>query len=257
MIILLFYGESDIGAVRQENQDCFTFTEIGNDCFLAAVFDGMGGLSSGARASELARDVFVRYVTKNLEKYKKSSGKMVIHDDVTVKNILTEGVSRANHSLYMESITLSKNEGMGTTIAAILVIEKKAYICHVGDSRVYALVANKLTKLTRDHSLVQYLVDTEQISKAEAERHPQKNVLLKAIGTEDVVAPDISVMNFSKAKHYLICSDGLNLHISDGEIEEILASDTPADEKVKTLISLARGRGERDNTTVLVISSQT
>ena len=252
---MFFYGESDIGAVRQENQDCFTLTEIGNDCLLAAVFDGMGGLSSGARASELARDVFVKYVTKNLEKYKKSSGKIVIHDDNVVKNILTDGVARANHSLYMESITLTKNEGMGTTLAAILVIAKKVYICHVGDSRVYALVSNRLTKLTRDHSLVQYLVDTEQISRAEAERHPQKNVLLKAIGTEDAVSPDISVMNFAKAKHYLICSDGLNLHISDDEIEEILISDTTAEQKVRSLIALARGRGERDNTTVLVISS--
>lgn len=252
---MFFYGESDIGAVRQENQDRFTFTEIGDDCFLAAVLDGMGGLSSGSRASELARDVFVKYVTKNLEKYKKSTGKIALHDDAVVKNILCEGVARANHSLYMESITLSRNEGMGTTLAAILVIAKKAYICHVGDSRVYALISNKLTRLTRDHSLVQYLVDTEQISRAEADRHPQKNVLLKAIGTEEAVTPDISVMNFSKAKHYLICSDGLNLHISDDEIEAILLSDTPADEKVKTFISLARGRGERDNTTVLVISS--
>lgn len=252
---MFFYGESDIGAVRHENQDCFSFTEIGEDCFLAAVFDGMGGLSSGSHASSLARDTFVKYVTKNLEKYKKSTGKIAVHDDTAVKNILCEGVSRANHTLYMESLTLQSRSGMGTTLAAILVIAKKAYICHVGDSRVYALVSGKLCRLTKDHSLVQYLVDTSQISEGEAARHPQKNVLLKAIGTDETISPDISVMSFSKAKHYLICSDGLTLHISDDEIEDVLLADSDASEKVKTLISLARGRGERDNTTVLVISS--
>lgn len=255
MIILFFYGESDIGAVRQENQDRFAFTEIGEDCFLAAVFDGMGGLSLGAHASELARDTFVKYVSKSLEKHKKSTGKIAVDNDNTVKSILCEGVSRANHALYMETLTMQNSVGMGTTLAAILVISKKAYICHVGDSRVYALISNKLTRLTKDHSLVQYLVDTKQISSSEAEKHPQKNVLTKAIGTDETITPDISVMNFTKAKHYLICSDGLNIHISDGEIEEILLSDTAVDEKVKTLISLARERGERDNTTVLVISS--
>ncbi|MBE6618499.1 MAG: serine/threonine-protein phosphatase [Ruminococcaceae bacterium] len=251
---MFFYGESDIGAVRHENQDCFCLTQIGEDCFIGAVLDGMGGLEAGSHASELARDTFTKYVVKNLEKYKKSTGKIALHDDTVVKNILCEGVARANHALYMESITLHSRSGMGTTLASILVIGKKAYICHIGDSRVYGLISGKLSRLTKDHSLVQYLLDSEQISPSEADGHPQKNVLLKAIGTEETVSPDISVMTFAKAKHYLICSDGLTLHISDGEIEKILLAETAAQDKVKELISLARARGERDNTTVLIIT---
>ena len=254
--ILFFYGESDIGNVRHENQDCFSLTEIGEDCFLAVVLDGMGGLSSGSHASSLASDTFIKYVVKNLEKYKKSTGKISLHDDAVVKNILSEGVARANHALYMESITLQSSAGMGTTLVAILVIGKKAYVCHVGDSRAYATVSGKLVRLTKDHSLVQYLVDTDQISEAEAARHPQKNVLIKAIGTEESVTPDISVMTFSKAKNYLLCSDGLTLHVSDEEIESALLSESDTQDKVKELLSLARTRGERDNTTLLVISVQ-
>ena len=254
--ILFFYGESDTGNVRHENQDCFSLTEIGEDCFIAVVLDGMGGLSSGSHASALASDTFVKYVVKNLEKHKKSTGKVSLSDEAAVKNILCEGVARANHALYMESITLQSSAGMGTTLASILVIGKKAYVCHVGDSRVYATVSGKLSKLTKDHSLVQYLVDTNQISEAEAARYPQKNVLLKAIGTEENVAPDISVMTFSKAKHYLLCSDGLTLHVSDDEIESVLLAESDANDKVKELLSLARERGERDNTTALVISTQ-
>lgn len=251
---MFFYGESDIGNVRHENQDRFSVTQIGEDCFIGAVLDGMGGLSSGSHASSLASDTFVKYVVKNLEKHKKGTGKVSLNDDTVVKNILCEGVARANHALYMEAISLQSSAGMGTTLASILVIGKKAYICHVGDSRVYALVSNKLCRLTKDHSLVQYLVDTKEISSGEAAKHPQKNVLLKAIGTEETVSPDISVMAFSKAKHYLLCSDGLNLHLSDDEIEAVLLEDSSAEDKVRSLISTARARGERDNTTVLVIS---
>lgn len=252
---MFFYGESDIGNVRHENQDRFSFTQIGDDCFLCAVLDGMGGLSSGSHASALAGDTFVKYVVKNLEKYKKSTGKVSLSDDTAVKNILSEGVARANHALYMESITLQSSAGMGTTLASILVIGKKAYICHVGDSRVYALTSGKLTRLTKDHSLVQYLVDTGEISEAEAAKHPQKNVLMKAIGTEETVSPDISVMTFAKAKHYLLCSDGLNLHVDDTEIESVLLDESSAEEKVRSLITKARARGERDNTTVVVITA--
>ena len=251
---MIFYGESDIGAVRQENQDRFSLCEIGEDCFLAAVFDGMGGLSSGAHASELAMNTFVKYVTKNLEKHRKANGKISVSDETTVKNILYEGVLRANHALYMESLTMKDGAGMGTTLAALLTVSKKAYVCHVGDSRVYAIISGKLTRLTRDHSLVQYLIDTQQISRSGAEHHPQKNVLMKAIGTAETVSPDILVLRLSRATQFLLCSDGLNLHINDTEIEDILLEDTEPAEKVRTFISLARTRGERDNTTVLVVS---
>ncbi len=253
MIFLLFYGESDIGNVRQENQDCFSITQLSDSVLLAAVYDGMGGLSSGAHASSSARDCFVKYVTKNLEKYKKASGKIVLNDDTVVKNILSEAIARTNHMLYMETISSTRSEMMGTTIACVLIIGKKTYVCHVGDSRVYALASGRIVRLTEDHSLVQYLVDTSMISRAEASKHPDKNVLTRAIGTDETVSPDISVTVPPKTKYYLICSDGLTLHVSDAEMEAVLTRDTDAKEKVESLISLAKSRGGRDNVTAIVI----
>ena len=255
-MFLLFYGESDTGAVRQENQDCFYAAQIAENALLAAVYDGMGGLSSGAHASSSVRDCFVKYVTKNLEKYKKSSGKILLHDDIVVKNILSEAVARANHLLYMESISLTDGKSMGTTIACVLIIGKKTYVCHVGDSRVYALASDKLCRLTEDHSLVQYLVDSSIIAPTEASKHPDKNVLTRAIGTDETVTPDISITVPPKTKYYLICSDGLTLHVSDTEIEAVLLKDNTAREKASELISLAKSRGGRDNITVIVIGPQ-
>jgi protein phosphatase len=216
----------------------------------------MGGLSDGAHASSSVRDGFVRYVSKYLEKYKKGSGKISSINDAEVKNMLFDAIARVNHTLYLESVALTHGTGMGTTVASILVIGKKAYVCHVGDSRVYAIVSDKLLRITSDHSLVQHLLDTKKITPEEAEAHPNKNVLIRAIGTDEFTEPDISVRIFAKASCYLICSDGLNLHVSDSEIEEQLKAQGDPREKVQALLSLARERGERDNTTALVISSK-
>ncbi len=248
---MFFYGESDTGLVRRENQDSFIFSEIKAGCFLAAVLDGMGGLSSGALASSLAKEKLVEYLTENLKKYDSD-----YPSDSEMKNILSDSVAYASHAVYMQSLKAPAHESMGTTLAAILTTPKKAYIFHVGDSRVYALISGKLHRLTSDHTLVQYLIDTKQIAPSEAENHPQKHILTRAIGTEDFVSPDISLLSLSKAKHFLICSDGLTLHVSDDETENILKEKSSPKEKVNRLISLTKERGARDNTTVLIISAK-
>ena len=247
---MFFYGESDIGLIRRENQDSFVFSQIKEGCFLAAVLDGMGGLSSGLVASTLAKETLTEYLTAALK-----NCDILRLSDTQIKNIISDAVAYASHIVYTQSLKTAEHKSMGTTLAAILFTPKKVYIFNVGDSRVYAIVSGKLHLLTCDHTLMRYLVDTKQITENEAQNHPQRHVLTKAIGTEDFVSPDISTLSLSKAKHYLICSDGLILHVSDHETENILKEKSSPEEKVNRLISLTKERGARDNTTVLIISA--
>ena len=246
---MFFYGESDTGLVRRENQDSYVFSEIKTDCFLAAVFDGMGGLSFGSLASSLAKESLVEYLSEAMKNREPSH-----IGDSEMKDLLSDAVAYASHILYTRSLKAPEHESMGTTLAAILATSKKAYVFHVGDSRVYALISGKFHRLTKDHTLVQYLIDTKQINAHEAENHPQKHVLIKAIGTEDFVSPDISVIHLSKVKHFLICSDGLTIHVSDDEIESVIKEKSSEKEKVSRLISLTKERGAYDNTTVIALS---
>ena len=246
--ILFFYGESDIGLVRNENQDSYIFFEINNSFFLAAVFDGMGGLSSGLIASTLAKEKLTEYLTCALRE--QTADKL---SNSQIKDIIFDAVVFTSYSVYSHSINSSLSEGMGTTVAAILLTPKKAYIFHVGDSRVYAMALGKLLPLTHDHTLVNYLVDTKVISKDEAENHPQRHILTKAIGTEGFVSPDISVVSLSKISSFLLCSDGLTLHSSDSEIASVLNREQTPKEKVEALISLTKERGANDNVTVLSV----
>ena len=247
--ILFFYGESDKGLVRRENQDSYIFSEITSSFFLAAVFDGMGGLSSGLVASTLAKETLTEYLTDALKNHdaKKTS-------DTRIKDILSDAVAYTSLIVNMRSLKLPEGESMGTTLAAILLTPKKAYIFSVGDSRVYALISRKLHLLTTDHTFVRYLVDTKQISDDEAENHPLAHVLTKAIGTEDFVLPDITVLNLSKVNSFLICSDGLTLHVSDNEIASVMKEIISPEEKVKQLMALTKERGANDNITILTVS---
>ena len=247
---MFFYGESDTGLVRRENQDSFVFSEINEDHSLAAVFDGMGGLSSGSVASSLAKEKLVKYLSNGLKQFKNEHP-----SDREMQDLISDAVAFASHEVYMCSLKSPEHKSMGTTLAAILKTPRKTYIFHVGDSRVYALASGRLHRLTTDHTLVQYLIDTKQISPSDAETHPQRHILTKAIGTEDFVSPDISVMSSSKAKCFLLCSDGLTLHLSDSEIEDVLSEDLPHREKVGRFIKIAKERGAYDNITVLIVAN--
>jgi len=247
--ILFFYGESDKGLVRGENQDSYIFSEINSSFFLAAVFDGMGGLSSGLVASTLAKETLTEYLTDALKNY---GAKRII--DSKIKDILSDAVAYTSLIVNMQSLKLPEGESMGTTLAAILLTPKKAYIFHVGDSRVYALISGKLNLTTTDHTLVRYLLDTKQINEEEAEDHPLAHVLTKAIGTEDFILPDITVLNLSKVNSFLICSDGLTLHVSDSEIASVMKESLLPEEKVEKLMELTKERGANDNITVLTVS---
>ncbi len=247
---MILYGKSDIGLVRSKNQDAFCTATINENCSFAAVFDGMGSLSSGARASQDACKMLSEYLTVSLSENFLKLSKDPSENEI--KDLLTDAVAFTSHHIFSHAL-----HETGTTVALVLILYKKAYICHVGDSRVYGLFDKKLKLLTRDHTYTQYLLSRGEISESEVKTHPQSHVLTKALGTDNFVLPDISVCHLSKISSFLICSDGLTLHLSDKEIENIMTSDITPYAKTDLLISSVHLRGARDNVTVVIIDKKT
>ena len=236
---LSFSGKSDIGLIRKVNQDrwCHVHCQWG-DLFVVA--DGLGHREGGQFASQ---------TTVNMLKDKFSEG-----DPGEIPDFLRHGLEEINTVVYNQKISEYDNIMMGSTCVSIVVRESFAYLAHVGDSRAYYLHNGELAQMTKDHTLVQRMVDEGVISKQQAETHPQKNIVTEALGAKVIVNADIShqSLNVSNGDKFLLCSDGLWGLISHDDLYEILGGEKP---KVATerLIDLAKRNGGYDNITVQVI----
>ena len=230
-------GRTDVGQVREGNEDALLIRDG-----LFAVADGMGGHLAGEVASATA-----------LELLENSLDGRVFQDAEAARNALSETVVEANRQVTALADENPEYRGMGTTLTAAMVEGRRVHIAHVGDSRAYLLRDGQLRQLTDDHTLVQHLVDEGQITAAEAESHPQRSIITRAIGVADEVEVDTFTLDLRPGDQLLLCSDGLTGVIEDADIAARLESDDPAQEVVDHLVALANDAGGPDNITVLLL----
>ena len=243
------FGLTDKGKVRKDNQDSFIIEKCdAKDCLVVALCDGMGGAKAGGLASQLSNKAFVSYI------YAKLTSR--VNRALDFQKILRDACAEANGVAYEYSQFDEEYNGMGTTIVGGVVKSNgNGYIINVGDSRAYHISRRLdcITQITRDHSLVEELVEYGAITKEQAKTHPQRNVITRALGSEAQVEADYFEFSLQGGDFLLLCSDGLSNIVSD---EEILAyaKEYPEPELLcRSLMSKALNRGAGDNVTVLAV----
>ena len=239
-------AKTDIGKVRSTNQDSYSAGELPGGVAWAVVCDGMGGANGG----NVASSVSVRMISHSIDEGYRNGMR-----PSSIRNMLDAAISGANACVFDMSKNDESLSGMGTTCVAALIAEGTVYISHVGDSRAYIISADgKLRQLTRDHSMVQDLVETGKITQDEARTYPGKNIITRALGVDESVCADFCQEDFNKDDILLICTDGLTNFVSD---EDIIAatSDGKYFEYAERLVELANANGGGDNITVVSIAS--
>ena len=239
------YAKTDIGKVREMNQDDYHISNSLDEVQLYMLADGMGGYKGGEIASNQAIQSAKSYIENNFKQIEK--------DRDSIIQLLASSMEYANMVVYEKSKENKELEGMGTTLEIVLIYNNKAYIGHIGDSRIYRIRKSFIRKLTQDHSYVQKLVKDGEITAEQAEHHPKKNMLMKALGCNAFVEPDVMVKGFLKDDILVMCSDGLSNLVSQEEINNIAKGDI--EQAPKELVNLANERGGYDNITVIVIKN--
>ena len=239
------YAKMDIGKVRAVNQDAFFTKELGGGTVFAAVCDGMGGANAGNVASGKAISVISEYVERSFRPG-------MTADDAA--KMLKRAIESANMEIYDMACKDAQLTGMGTTAVTAIVCDDYAVVVHVGDSRAY-LVGDKLKQLTRDHSVVQSLIESGKLTKDQAKVDPRKNVITRALGVEADVLSDCCEFFISEGESLLLCTDGLTNFIEPEEIaKQFRENDISA--VPQNLINLANHNGGGDNITVVVITNR-
>ncbi len=244
---MISYGKTDRGKKRKRNEDSFSISECG-DYVSAVVCDGMGGVHGGDVASELAVCVYNDILFKEIGKSYDSLTPQII------KNAMLSAIDQANDAVINRGVKDSSLKGMGTTLVSVFVWGGKAYVANVGDSRLYRISSGSLEQVTKDHSYVQFLVDSGKISVTEAEIHPHRNFITKALGASFNIEPDFFVVEDFDA--VMLCSDGLINYTAKDELEEILTSGLTVKKRVHALISAAKNGGGGDNITVILLEKE-
>ena len=239
------YSKTDIGLMRSSNQDYCKTGELPDGCIWAVVCDGMGGANGGSTASRIAAETIAEQLKElyHTEKYR---------DDM--EKLIKTAIAIANQRVYDMSLKVYSLSGMGTTVVAAVVKEEVVHIVHAGDSRAYLYENGSLTQITKDHSMVQELVDIGQITPEEARNHPNKNIITRALGTRENLKTDYNGVKFDKDSVLLICTDGLSNYLTDENIAEFIKK-SRGDELVGRLVEQAKMMGGSDNITVAVIES--
>ena len=235
---------TDRGRKRPSNEDAFGFSQ---EHGVYVVCDGMGGAAAGEVASSLAVDEMMRLLTRRSA-------------DNPLPAEAEQAVSAANQVILARSQSSTKLKGMGTTLVALLVNESHAWMVNVGDSRGYRLRGSRpnphLEQITIDHSLVEEQIRMGQMSRLQALRSPLRNVITRALGTQDCVTPDLFELEAEPGDLFLLCSDGLTRELSDPLIETILRIDVPLDELCVRLVAAANQAGGHDNITCLLVRAE-
>lgn len=239
------YAKTDIGKVREMNQDDYHISNSLDEVQLYMLADGMGGYKGGEIASNQAIQSAKSYIENNFKQIEK--------DRDSIIQLLASSMEYANMVVYEKSKENKELEGMGTTLEIVLIYNNKAYIGHIGDSRIYRIRKSFIRKLTQDHSYVQKLVKDGEITPEQAEHHPKKNMLMKALGCNAFVEPDVMIKGFLKDDILVMCSDGLSNLVNQEEIYNIAKEDI--EQAPKELVNLANERGGYDNITVIVIKN--
>ncbi|HTZ91450.1 MAG TPA: protein phosphatase 2C domain-containing protein [Streptosporangiaceae bacterium] len=236
MTLALHYAlRSDVGLLREGNEDSAYAGPR-----LLAIADGMGGHAAGEVASAVAISAIAPLDRQNL-----------ISDD-DMLNALADAVAGARATLHDMSASDPAVEGMGTTLTAMLWAGPRVAVCHIGDSRAYLLRDGDLYQITRDHTLIQSLVDEGRLSPAAAANHPQRSLIMRALQGSTDADPDLAMHDAMPGDRYLLCSDGLTDVVADEAVHHILSTVTDAEDAVNELIALAIRNGGPDNITCIV-----
>ncbi|MGM9925329.1 MAG: Stp1/IreP family PP2C-type Ser/Thr phosphatase [Bacillus sp. (in: firmicutes)] len=234
--------KTDRGKVRQHNEDDGGVFETENG-FLCIVADGMGG----HRAGDVASSMTLSYLK---DSWQQAEG---ISTPESAEAWLSEHIQKVNRILYDYAESHTECQGMGTTLVAALCTDRFSTIANIGDSRCYIYNENGFKQLTQDHSLVNELVRTGQISREDAEHHPRKNVLLRALGTEQKVAMDVLTIVFEEGDSLLLCSDGLSNKVNEKEMLSVISLDITIEEQAERLVTIANDNGGEDNITLVLL----
>lgn len=242
---MVIYGITDTGKVRKINQDtCLTYYDEEKNIAILVVCDGMGGAKAGNIASEIAAEAFLEYIKSKLSK----ESTMI---DIT--QYMTDAVKTANEAVYAKSLDDADCAGMGTTLVAAVVTAAGAAIVNVGDSRAYHISGDKLTQITKDHSVVEDMIDRGDLTRSEANTHPNRNLITRVIGTAPETEPDFFFLNLAAGDYLLLCSDGLSTVVPEQLILAEIKTGPDVEAICRKLIERSVSGGAPDNVTAVLL----
>lgn len=234
---------SDRGRKRPTNEDAFGFS-LEHGVFL--VCDGMGGAAAGEIASSVAVDELLQLLSRRIAGHEADT-------TVMMPQLAEEAVCAANQAIFSRSQRNYKLSGMGTTLVGLVAEERRVWVLNVGDSRCYRMRNRELEQITLDHSLVEEQVRLGRMTHSEALRSPLRNVITRALGTQNRVTPDIFELEAEPGDLFLLCSDGLTRELTDALIESLLRIDLPLDVLCARLVEAAKKSGGHDNITCILV----
>lgn len=238
------WGLTDVGGVRTQNQDSYYIDLIPEDRMsILVVCDGMGGAKAGNIASEMAVGAYVEELKDELR------------PQMTAKQLekaVRRALEYANESVHEKSRSSSEYSGMGTTLVSCITIGNTALVVNVGDSRAYLINNKGIEQITRDHSMVEELVERGEITREEAKKHPSKNLITRALGTGSRIHGDFYTVKLKNGDHILLCSDGVSNILSDQELLYEVIHNEEKETCCQRLINMVKERGAPDNATVVV-----
>ena len=237
------WGITDIGSVREQNQDDYYIEQVEPDLGLAIVCDGMGGARAGNIASQLAVQTFLETAKSSPPQEWRAEPEALLHS----------AAQQANTAVYTMAGREPECRGMGTTMVAALVVGQNAYILNIGDSRCYLVQPDGIRRLTRDHSVVEDLVTRGKITPEQARQHPQKNLITRALGAEAQLRADLYRQALSPGDALLLCSDGLSIVVTEQEVLYEVLHGGPAEDCCRRLLDIALLRGAPDNVTAVLL----
>lgn len=238
-------AKTDKGMVRANNQDAYAVGELPGEVAWAVVCDGMGGEAGGNIASALAVKVISEKITASYNQKMR---------DASIKNLLDSAIAAANIEVYDMAYSRPDLQGMGTTVIAVIVRDNIAFIAHAGDSRAYIVDGDVVKQITTDHSLVQNLIDRGEITQEQAQHHPKKNLITRAVGVDKQIVVDFSETEINDNETLILCTDGLSNFVTNEEMVEDI-KDGQYYAFADRLVKRANKNGGGDNITVVAIAN--
>lgn len=238
------WGESDRGGLRPENQDAIFaelyIAESGIETAILVVCDGMGGARAGGLAASIAADTFVKYMKPGLD-----SG-------IAPEKLITRCALLSNEAVYDKGRSAEEFRGMGTTLVAAVGDGDKMSVVNIGDSRCYLAHEGELIRVTKDHSLVEEMVDRGEIMREEAWRHPGRNYITRALGTDPGARCDMFEAKMTEGDFLLLCTDGLTNVVNPQELLFEIFYGGPSETAARRMIDIALSRGAPDNVSLVL-----
>lgn len=237
-------AKTDKGIIRDSNQDAYAVGEFSDEVVWSVVCDGMGGAAGGNIASALAVKVISDKINASYRDEMRDS---------SIHNMLDSALTAANIEVFDFAEAKPELRGMGTTVVCAIVRNNQAYIAHAGDSRAYVINNGNINQITTDHSMVQDLLSRGKITSEEAENHPNKNIITRAVGVDKSIDIDFEQIDLSDDDVLLLCTDGLSNYVTNNEMIDIM-SDGKYYAFADRLVTRANKNGGGDNITVVIIS---